>query len=138
MIAIFLVFVLVLVQLKNIFFPDQGGALYGSRLDGIEKVAIKKNTLKEIENALSKEESIAQVSTFTKGRLLNVIITMQDDASKETAREMPAKTLEHLQEKQKKYYDIQVFLQKKNEDASFPILAYKHHAKDSFSFTKDR
>ena len=46
--------------------------------------------------------------------------------------------IKKLKKEQKKYYDIQVFVQKSKETNEFPIIGYKHHTKDSFSWTKDR
>ena len=37
-IAIFLVIMLLFVQIKNIFVPNEDSAIYGTRLEGIEKV----------------------------------------------------------------------------------------------------
>ena len=51
-IAIFLVGVLLLAQVKNIFFPDDNGALYGTRLTGIEEVKLTNNHEDQIEASL--------------------------------------------------------------------------------------
>ena len=126
-------------QVVNLFFSSKGAAAYGNRLDGIEKVKISAQKFESIEESLENEGAIAKATVELKGRLLNVIIVLEDDTTKDTAKIFPGKVVEQLTEKQNKYYDIQVFLQKKNEDdASFPIIAYKHHQKDGFSFTKDR
>ncbi len=137
-IILFLIVLVILVQVKNIFFPNMGKAIYGNRLDGIEKVEIKKASLEKIESKLKENSIVQKVSVFVKGKLLNVIVTVKEDTPKENAKELTTFILENLTEKQKKYYDLQIFLQKTNEDASFPIIGYKHHGRDQFSFTKDR
>ena len=52
-IGVFLLMVIVLGQTKKIFFPDQAKAIYGNRLDGIEKVTIKKDIETDIKAQLS-------------------------------------------------------------------------------------
>ena len=42
-VGVFLILVLLLVQVKNIFFPNEGSAIYGNRLEGIESVKITKD-----------------------------------------------------------------------------------------------
>ena len=135
---VFIILVVLFAQFVNIFFPRQGEAIYGNRLDGINEVKITAQQYEAIENVLTEEDSVLTAEAELKGRLLNVIVDLKDDVSKETAKELPKKVLEQLEEDKIKYYDIQVFLKKKNEDASFPIIAYKHHKKDGFSYTKDR
>ena len=46
--------------------------------------------------------------------------------------------LDNLDEKQKKAYDVQVFIKKNKEDDKFPVIAYRHQGGDHYSFTKDR
>lgn len=43
-----------------------------------------------------------------------------------------------LDEKQKKAYDVQVFIKKTKDDDKFPVIAYRHQGGDHYSFTKDR
>ena len=136
--VIFIVLVFLLAQVVNIFFPSQGKAIYGNRLSGIEKVKISAQKYETIENTLEDEEFVKEAKAELNGRLLNVLVTLKEDASKDNAKSLPNKVLEQLDEDQRKYYDIQVFLQKEKEDNSFPIIGYKHHKKDSFSYTKDR
>ena len=46
--------------------------------------------------------------------------------------------LDQLDDDEKGFYDIQIFVKKDTDAADFPIIGYKHHAKDSFSWTKNR
>ena len=103
----FIIFVILLVQVKNIFFPNVGSAIYGSRLDGIEAVAIKAQKQEAIENAIQEDAAVSKVNVFVKGRILNVLVTLNDDASKDAGKALTSKILDNLEEEQKKYFDIQ-------------------------------
>lgn len=61
-IVIFLILVLVLFQLKTIFFPNTGKAIYGNRLDGIENVKISSETFNNVKSKLE-GEGVSNVST---------------------------------------------------------------------------
>lgn len=135
-IAIFLVIMLLFVQIKNIFVPNEDSAIYGTRLEGIEKVKITNNQEDQIKSAL--EESTEKVTIRESGRLINIIITVQDEMSRDNAKALATKAIEPLKDEQKKYYDIQVFVQKSKTTAEFPIIGYKHHVSDKFVWTKDR
>ena len=56
----------------------------------------------------------------------------------ETAKGLTTTITDNLEKTQTSYYDIQVFISKDNDDASFPIIGYKHKDKDGISWTKDR
>ncbi len=124
-------------QLKEIFAPEVGSAIYGNRLDGIEAVKISKDTLNRIEDNL-KEDSVSKVTSRISGRTVEIIITVNSDVSIDTAKEYANKTLEPFSEEQKKYYDFQIFVKKDSDSSEFPIIGYKQKTKDNISWSKDR
>ena len=125
-IGIFLLLVILLIPVKNALFPNTGKAIYGDRLDGIDKVKISNKTLASIEDKL-KEESVTKVSSRISGKTVEIILTVSSDVS-----------LEVFSDAEKKYYDFQVFITKDSESEEFPIIGYRHHSKDSITWTKDR
>lgn len=137
-IAIFLVIVLLLVQVKNIFFPSGEKAIYGDRLKGIEEVEISKTEQNEVVKALKDDASIKNASLRISGKTVEIVITANDDVDVNTAKGFANKSIEQFSEEQKKFYDFQVFIKKDTEESNFPIIGYKHHNKDNFTFTKDR
>ena len=120
------------------FFPEEGTALYGDRLDGIEEVELSNSKLTKIESNLKSDGAVKEADVSVAGKIVEVIITVQDDTSVDTAKALNTKVLDSLSNKEKKFYDIQIFVKKDSEATDFPIIGYKHHAKDTFSWTKDR
>ena len=132
------IFVIIVFAVKLTFFPDEAKAIYGDRLQGIEEVEI---TSKEQDNIISKLEEKAEVKKAEvdiKGRILNVIITVNDDVELDAAKALTGTITDTLEKEQTSYYDIQVFVKKDNDDARYPIIGYKHQDKDTFSWSKDR
>lgn len=132
------IFVIIVFAVKLTFFPDEAKAIYGDRLDGIEEVEI---TSKQQDNIISKLEEKAEVKKAEvdiKGRIINTIITVNDDVEVNSAKALTTTITDTLEEDQRSYYDIQVFIKKDNDDARYPIIGYKHQDKDSFSWSKDR
>ena len=133
-----LVFVILVFAIKLTFFPDEGRAIYGDRLDGIEEVEITSKQEKNIVSKLEEKDEVKSVNTDIKGRILNVIITVNDDVELDPAKALTSSITDTLDKEQLGFYDIQVFISKDNDDARFPIIGYKHQDKDEFSWTKDR
>lgn len=137
-IACFLLLVVILVQIKNAFFPDMGSAIYGNRLEGIEDVKITKNELSTLKDALKKNENVTKVSTIISGKLVNIIITVSEEMGRDQAKELASASYNEFTSDEQKFYDFQVFIQKTSDAGDFPIIGYKHHKKEAFSWTRDR
>ena len=99
---------------------------------------IKNSDLEQIESNLKEKEGVEKVSTSFSGRILNVIITVKEDMSLDGVKSFPDEVDKALDEKQKKAYDVQVFINKTKDDDKFPVIAYRHQGGDHYSFTKDR
>ena len=132
------IFVILVFAVKLTFFPNEGTAIYGDRLDGIEEVEITDKQQEDIIKSLEDKDEVKKVSCDIKGRTLNVLITVNDDVELDPAKALTSSITDNLEEDQTSYYDIQVFISKDNDDTRFPIIGYKHQNKDEFSWTKDR
>ena len=132
------IFVILVFAVKLTFFPNEGTAIYGDRLDGIEEVEITDKQQEDIIKSLEDKDEVKKVSCDIKGRTLNVLITVNDDVELDPAKALTSSITDNLEENQTSYYDIQVFISKDNDDTRFPIIGYKHQDKDEFSWTKDR
>lgn len=132
------IFVILVFAVKLTFFPNEGTAIYGDRLDGIEEVEITDKQQEDIIKSLEDKDEVKEVSCDIKGRTLNVLITVNDDVELDPAKALTSSITDNLEENQTSYYDIQVFISKDNDDTRFPIIGYKHQNKDGFSWTKDR
>ncbi len=122
---------------KNFFFSDELSAIYGTRLNGIEKVKITDKKTKEIEDAL--KEGTTKVTVRLSGRIIYIDIMVPEGTTTEAARAIGNKSLDFFSEEEKAYYDIQLLIGCDNaENAQFPILGYKHHTKAAINWTRDR
>lgn len=138
--AVIFMFIIIILAfiVKGTFFTNSENAVYGNRLNGIEKVKIDSKQKDEIIDKLKEDSAVKKATYKLQGKIVNITIVVNDDVGKDTAKGLANKVLEKLDDKQKKYYDIQVFIKKDNDAKDFPIIGYKHHAKDNFSWTKDR
>ena len=137
-IGVFLILVILAFQVVNMFFPEEGKALYGNRLDGIEEVEITDSKKEQIENSLKEDAITKEASVSVAGKIIEVIVTVQDDTTKDAAKALTTRVLDSLEDDEKSFYDVQIFIKKDTEASDFPIIGYKHQNKDGFSWTKDR
>lgn len=139
-VAVILMLVIIAIAFvaKETFFSNSDNAVYGDRLEGIDTVKVDTKQKKEILDNVKNDSAVKEATYKLQGKLINIIITVNDDIGVDTSKALSNKVLEKLDDKQKKYYDIQVFVKKEKGGNDFPIIGYKHANKEGFSWTKDR
>ena len=138
-IIVLIILVIIGVQLKNIFVPDEGKASYGTRLDGLNKHKISEDLFKEIETKLKEDEKILDVKYKVHGKIINLIITVNDDMSISDAKSLANSTIGLFTNDELSFYSLQVYVKKNNESLNnFPIIGYKGTTASELIFTKDR
>lgn len=122
--------------LKSLFFPNEAKAIYGSRLEGRDKVEISDATKAKIEKKVAAKTSIVKVRIA--GRIIYIDMTVVEGVDVAAAKELANSALEELSDSEKSYYDIQAIISSDTNNTQFPIIGYKHHSKAAYTWTKDR
>ena len=134
-IILLIVCIILAIFLLNQLIGGNKEGEYGDRLKGIEKVEITDKQETNIEKEISKEESVEKVKYDLRGRLVNIIVDVKDEIELDKVKEIGTKILEHFDEEQLSYYDIQIFINSDNKKSEkYPIIGYKHKTKDAISW----
>ncbi len=136
-VLLFTILIFCTYEVKKLFFPNEGKAIYGDRLVG--KVEVDKSVYQTVESKIKESDKVKKATARENGKLINIYITVADDTSIEDAKKLTSNILEPFTDSQKGYYDFQVFITKESaSENNFPIIAYKHHNSSDFVWTKDR
>ena len=132
------VFIVALIVLMNLLYPDSRKNVYSNRLEGIENLKIKSKVLTEIKDKVNASEFVLEVDDLLTGRLVKFTIYVKADTNKEEAKKLVTNITETLSEEIQEFYDIQVMINEdKEESTSYPIFAYKHKTSKDFIWTKN-
>ncbi len=130
--AVFLVLmILVFLGIKELVYPDESKNLYGERLDGIEEVTVTEEQNTKIKDTLLSTTGVKNVTYHLSGRILNYIISLEDDVAIDVAKTLANKVIEQLSDEQKNYFDIQIFLNAEDKER-YPLIGYKHKTSTNF------
>lgn len=125
------------VKVFLIFNDKDETAIYGERLNGADYVELDASA--STDKVKAKAGDLANgVTVRIQGRIVNIIINLKDEVVRDTAKDISNQILGEFTDQEKAYYDFQIFLNKTNDDAQFPIIGYKHHTKAENKWTKDR
>ena len=110
---------------------------YGNRLDGIDKVEIKKSSLKEIGKKIEENEKVKDATLHIEGKIIYFDIVYNNGTSVEDAKKIASDSMNNFKEKQLSFYDLEyVLMEDKKDDKYFVIIGTKHSSKDSISWMK--
>ena len=133
---VIIILLLIGVYFVKEMFSSETEAIYGSRLEGIDKVKITKEKKQQVIDNL--KEGTEKVSVRVAGKIVYISIVVNQDTSLETAKELGNKSLETFTDEEKAFYDYQIIIQKSSDSNQFPIIGYKQHTKQAITWTKDR
>ena len=106
--AVILLIILIIIAffIKGVLFSGTQNAVYGSRLKGIDEVKITKSESEDLISTLEEDSSIKKAEYDLHGKIVNVILTVNDEVSIDTAKSLADKVIENFDTNQKKFYDF--------------------------------
>lgn len=135
--GIVLIFIILGILFIRLLSPDLSKNLYGNRLSGINQVKIKEDRMKSMDTEMKQLEGVTSVTYDLHGKLVNLIVTVDANLSKDKAKEYANKTLEYFKEEEKKYYDIQIIFVTKEDSETYPMMGYKHKTSDQYVWKQE-
>lgn len=134
--GIILIFLIGVIIVFKAFFPS--GNEYGDRLKGIEKVSFSDKEISTLESKIKDRNKIKKVSIDIKGRLINILITVEEDADLDDMKDYAKEKLELFDEEEQKYYDIQFYIINEKDDVKhYPAIGYKHKTSDDIKWSSN-
>jgi len=116
------IFILIFIK---IFFLADSGDNYAGRLDGIEKVKINNDKLEKIKTEIKKENGIISTDSNLEGRIINFLITVESDQNIDNMKSKAIIIMDNLSNKEKEFYDIQIYLVTKEKSEIYPNIGYQ-------------
>ncbi len=138
-VAIIVIIILLIIGIALFIFARQilgsgnEGTIYGNRLDGIEKVGLKNETLEKISAEIKKNDFIKKVTYRIEGRTINFTVDVVQNTTIENSKKVAEPILATLSNEEKAFYDIQIFITCSDaESEGYPINGYKHRTNSEF------
>ena len=112
-ILVFILFVIAGYVVMNYFDIGNNLPVYGDRLDGIDKVQITDEQKENLKKTILEQANVLDTSINLRGKIYNVVILVGDNAPINDVKGYANLVKDSLTEDQNKYFDIQVFINKK-------------------------
>lgn len=137
-IFVFFVFLILFILgwvLFGLFMPKTGTPVYGDRLKGIEEVELTTQQSKKLVEELKKLSYVTDAIVDVNGATINIIVTVKEKTEVKTAKGLSDVILKNIDDKQKSFYDIQLFVQNEKEKIKgYPFIGYKNSSDKGFTY----
>lgn len=121
--------------LYGMIMPSNSAEKYGNRLDGIDKVALTKSDLDNIEKDLEENNIVNSASVRISGRIINIIVEVKEGTKAANATSLSKDAIKNLDKEELAFYDIQLFITNEKEDTKgYPLIGYKSASAKKFVF----
>ena len=135
---IIVIILILLILLFKVLIPNYGLDLYGNRLNGVSSYPIDNSIIDGFKGELKGLDGVKSVEYLLEGKLIDIIIKVDDSLNKDTAKSYADKILPHFSDEEKGYYDIEVMINSENsESEAYPIIGYKHKTSESFKWSNN-
>jgi len=104
---ILIVCLIVVITVSLTYFYGASDNVYGNRLEETKKVPLNDKLLKDIKEELILNESVKEVNTTLKGKIVYINIDFVDAVEMDSAKEIAESTLELFNEDELSVYDVE-------------------------------
>ncbi|MDD3392559.1 MAG: hypothetical protein PHE54_03385 [Bacilli bacterium] len=133
-----LILLLVFVFAIDSLVTDGSETVYGTRLEGIEAVAITGDRLVVISTKLKDNDNVVDANTYITGRIVKIIIEVNSDVTYVTSKSIIENIMTMFSEDEQAYYDFEAYVTcHDEEDELYPIIGYKHKTSLNFNWTNN-
>ena len=116
MTIVFICLIIMTICLVNYFYGSKDSTVYGSRLEGIEKVEINEERQTTIEKELMEDEFVETADVRISGKIIYIKMVFTDKAALVDAQSKATGALEKFSEDEKNFYDYHFTLEQKSTD----------------------
>ena len=104
-----------------------------SRFKNASKYALSNNEINSVKQEIKDIENVDKVSIEAKNKIISINIKLKEDIDFDDLSTVLNNTINNFKEKNLKYYDIEVFVESKNEESEvYPKIGYKHKTSSEF------
>ena len=130
-----IILIIVAILILKMFLEPDNEPIYGNRLSNINNYKIANENITNLKTDIGALDLVDKVTYNLEGKLINIIITVDDTLTLDIFKEYANKTLEYFTAEEKAYYDIQIYGESKNdESAVYPVIGYKKNTKETIKW----
>ncbi len=133
-VVVLLLIIVLLIKIYNNLFPNTTS----KRLEGIENYKLTSEEVDAVKDKINELDNIESIDIHTNEdhtKIITIFITLKEDIDLKKIETKLDETISLFSEQNLEFYDIQVYVDSKNEESEvYPQIGYKHKTSSSFAW----
>lgn len=132
-IIIIFVIVLVIAILSFMIYRNLFKDTSSDRFKDIDNYKLTNDEINSVKGKINELENIDDIDVYANSKIIRIFIKLTDDIDFEQIKTVSNSLLEDFSEKNLSYYDVEIFVESKNEESEvYPKIGYKHKTNKEF------
>lgn len=130
---IIFVIILIILILSFMIYLNLFNNTSSNRFKDIENYKLTKEEKNSVKEKIKELENIEEVDIYTNSKIIRIFIKLTDDIDFDQIKTVSNSLLEEFSNENLSYYDVEVFVESKNEESDiYPKIGYKHKTSEEF------
>ena len=127
--------VIVLFVLSFLIYKNLFAGTDNSRYIGIENYKLTNDEINLVKDEITELEEVESVDVYIDSRIIKIVTKINKDVDFDKMKKLANKALDNFSEENLSYYDIEFFIESKDEESkTYPQIGYKFKANSEFSW----
>lgn len=133
-----IILVLIIIAVLGVFiYKELFEVGVSNRLEGIEKYNLSKKEIKAVKEKLNEIEEVDSINITANYKIIKIFLKLKEDIDFEDVKEICNESIEEFSKRNRKFYDLEIFIESKNEDSEvYPKIGYKYKTNLEFVWNR--
>ena len=108
------------------------GSIENSRTDGIEDYKLTKEEIADSKKVFEELDELKKFDMYANNKTIKVDVILEKEVSSDNIKKLSNEMLGKISGKNKLFYDVEIFIDTKEESESYPLIGHKHKSSEEF------
>ena len=127
-VGIALLVVIAFILIYKIFFGSSGS----DRYEGIKSHKLSKTEISDVTKVIKELDNVKSTKVYTDSKIIKIFVKLKDDVEFDAVKDVATKTISKIDKNNLKFYDLEFFVDSKDDSKVYPKIGYKHKSSENF------
>ena len=127
-VSIALLVLIAFLLIYKIFFGSSGS----DRYEGIKSHKLSKTEINDVTKVIKGLNNVKSSKVYVDSKIIKIFVKLKDDVEFDAVKDVATKTISKIDKNNLKFYDLEFFVESKDDSKTYPKIGYKHKSSENF------
>ena len=127
-VSIALLVLIAFLLIYKIFFGSSGS----DRYEGIKSHKLSKTEINDVTKVIKGLNNVKSSKVYVDSKIIKIFVKLKDDVEFDEVKDVATKTISKIDKNNLKFYDLEFFVESKDDSKTYPKIGYKHKSSENF------